>query len=207
LLREVYPLKQQFPDDFQKVADYHGHVCPGLVTGYRLAKGALAGLGLKSPEEGDLVTIAETDRCTVDAFPIILGCTTGKGKLIIKNCGKQAFTVACRKQNKAVRVVTRSDAFQYTPENDALTRKVMSGKASQQEYDHYKAAREERIQQLLTMEDSDIFRIYSVEVQLPERETIYNSPSCECCGEQVMEPWLRVMGKKIVCMTCAAHGG
>ncbi len=193
----------KFPEDFQKVADYHGHVCPGLVTGYRLAKGALAGLGLTSPEEGDLVTIAETDRCTIDAFPVILGCTAGKGKLIIKNCGKQAFTVSCRKQNKAVRVVTRAKPFQYTPEDDALTRKVMSGKASQHEYDIFKAAREKRIQELLTMSDEEIFRIYSVAVQLPDREPIYNSPICQCCGEQVMEPWLRVREGKLICTTCA----
>lgn len=200
-------MKQKFPEDFQKVVDYHGHVCPGLVTGYRLAKGALAGLGLTSPDEGDLVTVAETDRCTIDAFPIILGCTMGKGKLIVKNCGKQAFTVSCRKLNKAVRVVTRAEKFQYTREDDALTRKVMSGKASQQEYDIYKVAREKRIQELLTMNDAEMFRVYPVEVQLPDRETIYNSPSCECCSEQVMEPWLRVQGKKIVCMTCAVSVG
>jgi len=196
-----------FPEDFQKVVDYHGHVCPGLVTGYRLAKGALVGLGLASPDEGDLVTVAETDRCTIDAFPIILGCTMGKGKLIVKNCGKQAFTVSCRKLNKAVRVVTRAETFQYTPEDDALTRKVMSGKASQQEYDSYKMAREKRIQELLTMSDAEMFRVYPVEVQLPDRETIYNSPSCESCGEQVMEPWLRVQGKRNICMSCVVSGG
>lgn len=194
---------QKYPDDFQKVVDFHGHVCPGLVTGYRMAKGALAALGFNSPDEGDLLTLAETNRCTIDAFQIILGCTIGKGKLVVKNYGKQAFTVSCRKHNKAVRVVTRAEAFQYTKEDDALTRKVMSGKASQQEYDVFKVAREKRIKELLTMSDEELFRVYSVEPQLWDKETIYNSPTCSICGEQIMEPWARVHQEKTVCMTCA----
>ena len=196
---------EQFPEDFQKVVNFHGHVCPGLVTGYRMAKGALAALGLNSPDEGDLLTVAETNRCTIDAFQVILGCTIGKGKLVIKNYGKQAFTVSCRKQNKAVRVVTRAEAFQYTPEEDALTRKVMSGKASQQEYDFFKTARAKRIHELLTMNAEEIFRVYPVAVQLWDKETIYNSPTCSVCGEQIMEPWARVYHGKVVCITCAEH--
>ena len=41
-------MTEGFPEDWRKVVEFHGHVCPGLATGYRLAKAALAALGYKS---------------------------------------------------------------------------------------------------------------------------------------------------------------
>ena len=193
----------QYPEDFQEVLKFHGHVCPGLVSGYRLAKAALAALGLDHPEQGDLVTVAETDRCTIDAFQVVLGCTVGKGKLFVENSGKQAFTVGCRKTGKAVRVITRNEAFQYTPESDALVQKVMSGKASNEEYLEYKAAREKRVAELFAAPDSEILRVEPVARALPEREMVFHSCQCEFCGEQMMEPWVRMKDVKTACIGCA----
>ncbi|HWR41115.1 MAG TPA: FmdE family protein [Patescibacteria group bacterium] len=193
----------QYPEDFLEVMKFHGHVCPGLVSGYRLAKAALAALGLENPEQGDLVTVAETDRCTIDAFQVVLGCTVGKGKLFVENSGKQAFTVGCRRSGKAVRVVTRNEAFQYTPESNALTQKVMSGKASNEEYQVYKAAREQRVAELLSAADSEILEVQPVNMKLPEREMVFNSCQCAFCGEQMMEPWVRMKEGKIACVACA----
>lgn len=191
----------QYPADFMKVIEFHGHVCPGLASGYRLAKAALTALGYESPEDGDLVTLAETDRCTIDAFQIILQCTVGKGKLYMQNTGKQAFTVGCRKSGKAVRVVLLP--YNYSAANDELTRRVMSGRVSDEEYHQYKTAREQRIIEILTLPDAEQLRVYPVETVMPEKETIYNSPCCEFCGEQVMEPWTRLREGKTACIKCA----
>ncbi len=191
----------EFPADLQKVVAFHGHVCPGIAIGYRLAKAALAALGYQSPDEGDLVTIAESDRCTVDPFQIVLGCTLGKGRLYINNTGKQAFTVGCRKSGRAVRVIQRP--YNYTPENDALTRKVLAGEASEAEYQRYRAEREARIREILTMPDAELLTVEQVAAELPGKEMIFNSPCCEFCGEQVMEPWTRLREGKVACIRCA----
>ncbi|MBP2649414.1 MAG: FmdE, Molybdenum formylmethanofuran dehydrogenase operon [Firmicutes bacterium] len=187
--------------DWQKVVEFHGHVCPGLAIGYRLAKAALMALGYENPEDGDLVTIAESDRCTIDPFQIVLGCTMGKGKLHMNVTGKQAFTVGCRKKGLAVRVVQLP--HEYSAESDALTKKVMSGKASDVEYRMFKKERENRIQEILTMPDAALLKVETVASVLPEKETIYNSPCCAYCGEQVMEPWTRLRDGKISCIQCA----
>lgn len=187
--------------DWQRVVAFHGHVCPGLATGYRLAKAALAALGYQDPEEGDLVTIAESDRCTIDPFQIVLGCTIGKGKLYIHTTGKQAFTVGCRQSGKAVRVIQLP--YKYSAESDALTRRVMSGRVSDEEYRRYKRAREERISEILSAPAESLLKVEPVSVVLPEKEPIYNSPCCEFCGEQVMEPWTRLREGKIACISCA----
>ncbi|MDT8899767.1 FmdE family protein [Anaeroselena agilis] len=190
-----------YPDDLNKVLEFHGHMCPGVAIGYRLAKAALAALGYSHPDEGDLVTIAESDRCTIDPFQIILGCTLGKGKLYIDNTGKQAFSVGCRKSGKAVRVIQLP--YNYTAENDDLTRRVMAGRVSDEEYRQYKTAREQRIHEILTMPANELLKVAPVNLTLPEKETIHNSPRCAFCGEQVMEPWTRLREGKIACTRCA----
>lgn len=187
--------------DWKKVVEFHGHVCPGLATGYRLAKAALAALGYNDPEEGDLVTIAESDRCTIDPFQIVLGCTIGKGKLYIRSTGKQAFTVGCRKSGKAVRVIQLP--YYYSVESNLLTRRVMSGKVSDEEYHRYKTEREARIREIMTWSEEQLLKVMPVSVELPEKEPIFNSPCCEFCGEQVMEPWTRLREGRIACVDCA----
>lgn len=194
-------MQDHYPSDFQKVIEFHGHVCPGLASGYRLAKAALAALGYDDPEEGDLVTIAETDRCTIDPFQIILGCTIGKGKLYIHNYGKQAFSVGCRKSGKAVRVV--QIPYNYSPESNALTRKVLSEQVPDAEYRQYKMQKEQRIREIMTLPDEELLKVHPIKLVLPEKETIYDSPCCAYCGEQVMEPWTRLREGKIACMQCA----
>ena len=70
------PLKDQ---DFQRCADFHGHVCPGLAIGYRAAKAGMEWLSANRAEDEEVVAIVETDACGADAIQVLTGCTFGKG--------------------------------------------------------------------------------------------------------------------------------
>ena len=76
---------------FKDVADFHGHTCPGLALGYRVALFALDKLGNRAVDE-ELVAIVENNSCAVDAVQVITGCTFGKGNLIFRDYGKQVYT-------------------------------------------------------------------------------------------------------------------
>jgi formylmethanofuran dehydrogenase subunit E len=89
-------------DNFKKAAEFHGHVCPGLAMGYRVAKYAREHYPRSEDEE--LVCIAENKSCSVDAVQSLLGCTAGKGNLILVDNGKQVFTVYSRANDKAMRI-------------------------------------------------------------------------------------------------------
>ena len=89
---------------FAEAAAFHGHVCPGLALGYRAAETALERLRTGRAEDEELVTIAETDACGVDAIQVLTGCTVGKGNLFFKNYGKHAFTFINRLTGDAVRI-------------------------------------------------------------------------------------------------------
>ena len=123
-------------DRFAEAVAFHGHICPGLATGYRAAEIALALLRSGRSEDEELVTIAETDACGVDAIQVLTGCTAGKGNLLFKDHGKHAFTFINRKTGAAVRVVSNPsfDIDSLDPEFAPLRARVMQGLASGAEH-------------------------------------------------------------------------
>jgi len=77
---------------------FHGHWCPGLAVGIRAAEWALREMGRAADEE--IVAVVETDMCGVDAIQFLTGCTFGKGNLIHRDWGKNAFSFYRRRDGK-----------------------------------------------------------------------------------------------------------
>ena len=76
---------------WEKAVAFHGHACPGLALGVRLCEFVQQELGVGASPDEELVCIAETDSCPVDAVQAILGCTMGKGNLLCSRAGKTAY--------------------------------------------------------------------------------------------------------------------
>ena len=83
--------------------DFHGHNCPGLVIGIRVAELARHELDIHMTSNGLCVT--ETDMCGVDAIQFLTGCSFGKGNLIHRDYGKSAFTFFNRDIQKGFRAL------------------------------------------------------------------------------------------------------
>lgn len=182
------------PDDLSNtvlddVVAFHGHLCPGLLIGYRAALAALNFLGVERAADEDLVLIAENDSCSVDAFQYLLSTTFGKGNLVFEDNGKQVFTVGDRTRDRAVRIALRPDAFGPVGEETP----VMS--------------REERIVRLRTAPTTDLFHIQSVELVLPPRASIHKSVPCTRCHEAAMETRIVNEGGRSYCLPCARDLG
>lgn len=90
---------------FKETAQFHGHECPGLAMGYRMATAAMEALASTRSEDEEIVAITENNACGVDALQCISGCTAGKGNLIFRDYGKQAYTLYSRQSRKGVRAV------------------------------------------------------------------------------------------------------
>ena len=90
------------PELIKQTTEFHGHWCPGLAIGIRAAEWALRDIGKSGDEE--IVAVVETDMCGVDAIQFLTGCTFGKGNLIYKDYGKNAFTFYRRGDGKAIRL-------------------------------------------------------------------------------------------------------
>ncbi len=92
-----------------QIQAFHGHLCPGLAMGIRASEIALERIGKHAVDE-EVVAVVETDMCAVDAIQFLTGCTFGKGNLIHRDYGKNAFTFVRRSDNKAIRILTKPDA-------------------------------------------------------------------------------------------------
>jgi formylmethanofuran dehydrogenase subunit E len=89
-------------------ATQHGHRCPGITLGARMALQALQVLGVDRDAHAlrELTVEVETARCATDAIVAVTGCTPGSGRLAIRERGKVAATFTL--DGRAVRVTVRA---------------------------------------------------------------------------------------------------
>lgn len=196
-------MAEEYPKDLQEAIRFHGHVCPGLLIGYRAAKAAQAQLGVSRPEDEELVAIVESDGCGIDAIQWMLGCTLGKGNLIYQDHGKQVYTVICRERQRAVRLAAKPGLFSRSPEQEAVFQKVMSGQATQQEKEAFWAFQKEKVAAMLQANVEELFTVTDVAPEVPGKARIFKSVTCEYCGEPVMEPRARIRNGKHACIPCS----
>ena len=184
-------------EDFKKAAEFHGHICPGLAMGYRVAKYAKEHYPRSQDEE--LVCIAENRSCSVDAVQSLLGCTAGKGNLILVDNGKQVFTIYSRDQDRALRIYFQGDVFGRM---DALRQKMAAGKLTAEERKEFQGLRSQVIENILTGKDEDLLAVKEVDIPAPEKARIYPSLQCQECGERFMEILGRTAEGKVLCKDC-----
>ncbi len=188
---------------FEDAVEFHGHVCLGLSSGYQVAIAAMKALGVQRPKDEELVAIAETDACGVDAIQVVTGCTAGKGNLIIHDYGKHAFTFYCRESNKAVRAITCLEEFmQQNPEMDELRPKVFSGKATEEERTRFYEMTDQVSKAILEAPPEKVVKLEFVQMEPPKKARIFTSIPCGCCGEMVADAKTREHEGKQICMPC-----
>ena len=160
----------------QKAKAFHGHECPGLAIGIRACEAAIEALAINPAVDEELICIAENDSCSVDAIQALLGCTVGKGNLLFKITGKQAFTFINRSNQQAVRIYLKA-------KNNGINRSA---------YQAY----------LLGAPLSELFDCKEVTISIPEKARIFTSVTCEVCHESAAEHKMRLQEGKKVCLDC-----
>lgn len=161
---------------WKKCVDFHGHECPGLAIGFKACEGAIEELGLAFSDDEQVVCITENDACGVDAIQVILSCTLGKGNLIYRDVGKQAFSFFDRKTGKSIRMVLKS----------------FNGNMD----------RHERQEYILNAPIDEIFEYKEPRYNLPERARIFNTIICDECNEGAAEHRIRLQEGKKLCLDC-----
>jgi len=175
------------PDDLIKCIEFHGHLCPGLVYGYRVANEAIKRLEINRSEDEEVVCICENDSCSVDAFQHLLGTTAGKGNLIINNFGKNVYTVFSRKSNRAFRF-SRIFSYTYRGENEqefSKLEKAMQEKTATS--DDMKRQKHLKSVDLALKSFDEIFNAEEIPFEPPPYAPLAPSVACKLCGELTME--------------------
>ena len=189
-------------ETIEKAKAFHGHLCAGVTIGVRAAEIALREIGPHSTDE-EVVAIVETDMCAVDAIQLLTGCTFGKGNLIHRDYGKNAFTFIRRSDGKAIRIVSRPDAWPADlPERQMLATKISAGTASDVDRRRYWELVEERALAVLDILPERMFEVREVHVEIPRRARVQASIACEQCDELTMETRIRRYQGRNLCIPC-----
>ena len=192
---------------FEDAVGFHGHVCPGLAVGYKVATTAMRLLGVDRPCDEELVAIVENDSCAVDAIQVVTGCTFGKGNLIFRDYGKGAFSFLSREKGKGYRIRYRkfpslSGADQARM--DVLREKVRSEySVSDEERCEYDGLKEKLIRTILDCRPEDCLEWRSLTDEPPHPARIRPSVICQSCGEEVMETRILEKDGKKLCIPCS----
>jgi len=178
----------------ESAATAHGHMCPGVVLGTRMAS---LGMGLLGLEPGrahqGLNVVVETARCATDAIQATTACSIGRHTLKLHEFGKMAATFAIQGREDAFRVLvlesSRGEADRRHPEIEGR--------------------RERQLAAYHEMEDDALFGV--VRVRLLERlEAPNKAPRtkavCSWCSETFEESWGVRLGETTVCASCGGSG-
>lgn len=180
---------------------FHGHWCPGLATGIRVAELALGEIDRAGDE--DIVAVAESDTCAVDAIQVLTGCTVGKGNLVLLGIGKMGFSFYRRRDGKAIRIVGRPPKpGEGTDEYRALQAKSNEGNLAPEEATRFETLRQERGRRILEADLDELFEIKAPVRPVPPHAPMKRSLSCGGCGESVMETKARLSDGRVLCPDC-----
>jgi formylmethanofuran dehydrogenase subunit E len=163
-------------DCWDKARAFHGHACPGLAIGVRVCDALAKKMGAGPSLDEELVCVVENDACGVDAIQALTGCTFGKGNLIYKNTGKNAYTFFDRKTGKAMR-------FYFKKKMPDMEREAFQ-------------------QYLLDAPVDELFDCKEAAWEAPSHARIFASISCEICGESAAENKIRIQNGRKVCLDC-----
>ena len=204
-MKESKNIEFQPPDDLKKCIEFHGHLCPGLIYGYMVAKAAMDLLKLDRSKDEEVVAISENDSCAVDALQILLGTSIGKGNLILKDYGKNVYTILNRKNKKAYRF-SRKKHYQYQgePKDEfaQLDAAISSGNATEKDKRRHKLLKSN---DLLQRSFGDIFSTEKVDCVMPPYAPLARSKACTRCGEMTMSTkMVETKNGKQVCIPCAS---
>jgi formylmethanofuran dehydrogenase subunit E len=186
-------------EDLRDVVQFHGHLCPGLALGYRVAKAALRELGAERPRDEELVAVVENDSCAADAIQFITGCTFGKGNLIFRDYGKHVYTFYHRRTGKGIRISEDFRGFETDQRYAGLKKRQDAGEDVFREMAEFKM---QKAAAILRADEQEIMTIAPVTGPPPAEAKIRASVRCAVCGEKFMESRGRVKNGKIVCMPC-----
>ena len=163
---------------WEKCIAFHGHACPGLAIGFRASQAAHEWLGMVGfSKDEEVVCVTEHHACGVDAIQVLLGCSFGKGNLIYKDTGKQAFSFFDRKNGKKGRIVFKRP-FGHTMDRASMEELSLNAP----------------LEELFTLKDPTF--------ELPESARLFASEVCEVCGESAPEHKMRLQEGKKVCLDC-----
>jgi len=79
---------RNLPEEIKGLMEHHGHLCFGVLLGYRACKYAVDIIGMSE----NMKVITEKGGCGNDAVSYLLDCTTENGRLVVREGKGQSWS-------------------------------------------------------------------------------------------------------------------
>ncbi len=102
----------------QKIKDFHGHLGPYAVIGYRMGLAANREFGDNAFKKIARVfsgTVTPMS-CMIDGIQLSSGCTLGKGNIIVEEMGEPRAIFSDKEGSKSIEISLRDDVHQMIKE-------------------------------------------------------------------------------------------
>lgn len=176
-------------------AEIHGHLCPGQVIGVRMAILGCHLIGLEEPASPfqikKLIVYVEMDRCATDAISFVTGAKLGRRSLKFIDNGIMAATFLNLETGKAFRIVSTETARDLAA--------IMMP--------HITDRHRRQLEAYKIMDDSDLFKVEEVKVDVPDSDMPGPSrfkATCSRCGIIVRDKKEIKQNNEILCRPCAS---
>lgn len=138
---------------FEEIAEAHGHRCPGIAIGYKMAKAAAEWAG-----DEPVRVYSTTTRCPLDALRHTFRLTDET--LTIEDKGELHFVLEKADGSKLFIDEVPGSKIK-NDEGNKLRKKVREGTASKEEIARFNEIQEELLQQAFNTPDEKLFTIHS----------------------------------------------
>ncbi len=146
---------------YSRVENFHGHRCPGSAYGLRVA---IAGLSHAGNHPEDLLKVhSRTRMCAIDAIQVLTGCTVGNGQLVIRDTSEHEFIFWNETNASGCKIRVRKVLFEDTKEEIEAMKRFGTGDRSLAVCQLVDQRREKRIDGILSLPESEILEIESLE--------------------------------------------
>ena len=94
---------------WEQVVDFHGHTCPQISLGYRVAQIAMRELGIRPASSSELLVTAYTHSCAIDAFQVLNRATYGRGTLLVNEKQQHVYHFQYTDTSQGLEITVRSE--------------------------------------------------------------------------------------------------
>lgn len=186
--------------------EFHGHKCPFMPIGFRMATLAMKKLGVERARNHEMQVFSEMgvghpQGCMQDGIQAATSATFGKGMLHKLFYGKVAATFYWPGK-PALRLVLKNEFVDKLSPHEFFKYRKKGVEPTDIPLD----VCEDVISIVLNASDDELFAV----TELPDFEFTpvpgsFNKDKCDVCGEYVFERYLRIKDGKKTCIPCSGR--
>ncbi len=106
-------MNSNLPEDLLGLMGHHGHLCFGVLLGYKACQYAVEVIG----KSDNMMVLTGKNNCGNDAVRYLLSCTEENGKLVCRNDGGQFWAFYNKDEEEGVRLTVNPNLGSQLPKD------------------------------------------------------------------------------------------